>query len=148
MATKSKLLIHGSQGVQELIGDLTSAAEVTLDPAHTIWLPGEKHRDSLKQAEAAAAYTLVGRIPFLNGKAPRAGQVIMVRDDVRLRRPYLVVTAPSKSKDDARAAAARKLAGFLREPKTQEFIGSYGAGQLDDQPLFFPVVVPPQGSTE
>jgi ABC-type tungstate transport system permease subunit len=63
----------------------------------------------------------------------------MVQGDPRLRRPYLV--AVTVRKDDARAKGARELVAFLRSPETQDFIATFGRGDLDDQPLFFPVTV-------
>jgi ABC-type tungstate transport system permease subunit len=120
--------------------DLLETGRLALDPEHTIVLPSDKHRESLQRAAAAGAYTLVGRIPFLNGKLPAADLQIMVQGDVRLRRPYLVVVAAGKA-DDPRLAAARQLAAWLREPATQKFIAAFGRGKYDDQPLFFPVVV-------
>ena len=97
---------------------------------------------SLVRASAEEAYTLVGRIPFLNGKIPSARLVIMVRDDPRLRRPYVVVVARA-GENDARHAAAVQLAAFLRSPPTQRWIAQFGRGELDDRPLFFPVAVGP-----
>jgi tungstate transport system substrate-binding protein len=140
IATKSKLLIHGSSGANELLSDLLAAGEFELDPQSTISLPGERHRQMLTRAAAEQAYTLVGRIPFLNGKIDRGGLEVMVQGDERLRRPYLVVVATGKA-DDPRLVAARGLAAFLREPATQEWLASFGKGRFDDQPLFFPVKI-------
>jgi tungstate transport system substrate-binding protein len=142
IATKSKLLIHGSSGANELLGDLLAAGELQLDPQSTISLPGERHRQMLSRAAEEKAYALVGRIPFLNGKVDRGGLEVMVQGDERLRRPYLVVVAAGKA-DDPRLAAARKLATFLREPATQEWLASFGKGKFDGQPLFFPVKTAP-----
>jgi ABC-type tungstate transport system permease subunit len=41
----------------------------------------------------------------------------------------------------ARVSAARRLAQFLREPDTQQWIAEFGKGQFDDAPLFHPVQV-------
>lgn len=140
ISSKSKLLIHASNGASELLGDLLAAGELELDPEATISLPGDRHRQMLKRAEQEQAYTIVGRIPFLSGKLETGKLKILVQGDARLRRPYLVVVATGKP-DDTRLAAARKLAAFLREAKTQEWIGEFGRGKYDDRPLFFPVVV-------
>ena len=48
IASRSKLLIHASSGVGELLGDLLAAGELELDPQSTISLPGDKHRQMLK----------------------------------------------------------------------------------------------------
>ncbi len=138
--SKSKLLVHASNGANEVLSDVLAAGELVLDPGQAIVLPGDKHREALKRAAAAGAYTLVGRIPFLNGKIPAGEMQIMVQGDASLRRPYLVVVAAGKQ-DDPRLAAARELAAFLRAPETQRFIASYGRDKYDDQPLFFPVAV-------
>jgi hypothetical protein len=39
----------------------------------------------------------------------------------------------------ARTAAARQLAAFVRSHETQAWIETIGRGQLDEQPLFFPL---------
>ena len=136
IATKSKLLIHASNGASELLSDLLAAGELELDPQATISLPGDKHRQMLKRAAAEQAYTLVGRIPFLNGKLDTGKLQIVVQGDERLRRPYLVVTAAGRP-NDLRVTAARRMTTFLREPQTQAWIGSFGKGSLDAEPLFF-----------
>jgi len=140
IATQSKLLIHGSSGANELLSDLLAAGELELDPQSTVSLPGERHRQMLTRAAEEQAYTLVGRIPFLNGKIDHGGMEVMVQGDVRLRRPYLVVVATGKA-DDPRLIAGRRLAVFLREPATQEWLASFGKGKFDDRPLFFPVKI-------
>ena len=143
---KSKLLVHASLGASEVLHDLVAAEGLELDPEHTISLPTDKHRAMLQRAAAEEAYTLVGRIPFLNGKVKTGGLRIMVQGDPRLRRPYLVVVALRETrrqndseKEDPRLAAARELAQFLRCPETQKWIAQFGRGKYDDQPLFFPV---------
>ncbi len=93
----------------------------------------------LKVAAEKHAYTLVGRIPFLNGKLPNQGLELMVRGDPRLRRPYVVVTANPRHFPKAHVEGALVLAAFLRKPETQDWIKSYGVSQLDDQPVFFPI---------
>jgi len=140
IATKSKLLVHASSGVSELLGDLLAAGELELDLSSTISLPGERHRQMLGRAAAEGAYTLVGRIPFMNGKLDTSELTIMVQSDERLRRPYVVVVAMDKP-SDSRLAAARELAAFLRAPETQRWIASFGVGRYDDRPLLFPVKV-------
>src|SRR5262249_40592627 len=113
ISSHSKLLLHSSSGVNELIGDLLAAGELEVDPPTTISLPGDKHRQMLKRAAIEQAYTLVGRIPFLSGKLDTGELQIMVQGDERLRRPYLVVVAASG--DPQRLTAARRFAAFLRE---------------------------------
>jgi tungstate transport system substrate-binding protein len=140
IASKSKLLIHASNGASELMSDLLAAGELELDPQSTLSLPGDKHRQMLKRATAEQAYTIVGRIPFLNGKLDPGELQIMVQGDERLRRTFLVVVATGKP-TEPRLAAARKLAAFLREPATQAWIAGFGQGKLDEKPLFFPVTL-------
>lgn len=140
IASKSKLLIHGSNGASELLSDLLAAGELELDPATTLSLPTERHRQMLRRAETEQTYTIVGRIPFLNGKLEAGTLQILSQGDERLRRPYLVVVATAKT-DTPQLAAARRLAAFLREPATQGWISEFGKGKYDDRPLLFPVKV-------
>src|SRR5262245_6023058 len=140
IASKSKLLVHGSNGASELLSDLLAAGQLELDPQTTLSLPTERHRQMLRRAETEQAYTIVGRIPFLNGKLEAGTLQILSQGDERLRRPYLVVVAAGKA-DDPRLAAARRLAAFLREKPTQDWIAAFGKGKYDDRPLLFPVVV-------
>lgn len=139
IASKSKLLIHASNGVSELLGDLLAAGELELDPQTTISLPGDKHRQMLKRAAAEQAYTIVGRIPFLSGKLETGELAIMVVGDERLRRPYVVAVAVGR--EARQQEAARRFATFLRELATQDFIANFGRGKYDDRPLLFPVKV-------
>lgn len=144
--SKSNLLIHRSLGAQGVMFDLMAAARVEPDPQHTIVRLDRSDRKMLLVASKERAYTLVGRIPFLNGKIPNRDLLIMVQGDPRLRRPYVVVVASPARSSKPRAAAARRLAEYLRTPETQAWISEYGRGKLDDHPLFFPVKVPATGS--
>lgn len=130
--SRSKLLVHSSLGVQEVLDDLLTAAHVEIDPQTVLVRYNDKQRQMALLAGKEGAYTLVGRIPFLNGKIPNRELEIMVRGDARLRRPYLVVAARGN-------AAAQQLARFLRSEETQAWIAQFGRGQLDEHPLFFPV---------
>jgi tungstate transport system substrate-binding protein len=141
IATRSKLLVHASNGASELLSDLLAAGELELDPQSTINVPGDRHRQMLVRAAAEQAYTIVGRIPFVNGKLDSGQLQIMVQGDERLRRAYLVVVATKGT--DRQRAAARRFATFLREPDTQKFIAEFGRGRFDDRPLLFPVTVGP-----
>ena len=44
IASRSKLLIHASNGASELLSDLLAAGELELDPQSTLSLPGDRHR--------------------------------------------------------------------------------------------------------
>jgi len=144
--TGNRFLIHASQGTQEVLHDLLESAQVELDSKLTITRLEDKHRQMLLVADQEQAYTLIGRIPFLNGKVPKQNLAIMVQGDPRLRRPYLVVTANPSRFPESRFAAARELARYLREPETQAWLAEYGRGQFDKEPLFFRVSVPGDGT--
>jgi tungstate transport system substrate-binding protein len=139
--TRSPFVVHSSLGAQEVLRAIMDEGDISLDPEKTTILFDDRQRRVLGVAAEKKAYTLVGRIPFLNGKIPNGGLVVMVRGDARLRRPYLVAVADPTRVSGARAAAARQLAAFLRRPDTQEWIGGFGKGMLDDQPIFHPVQV-------
>jgi tungstate transport system substrate-binding protein len=139
---KAKFLVHQSLGTNEVLHDLLAKGELELDAGATISLPIDRHRTLLKLAAKEQAYTIVGRIPFLNGKIPNDGLQIMVRDDPRMRRPYVVVVRVPNKKTDPTHEAALRLAKFLRTPETQSWIKTFGVGVLDDRPLFFPVSIP------
>ncbi len=145
--TKSPFVVHSSLGAQEVLREILERNNIALDPANTTILFMDNQRNVLKIAAAKKAYTLVGRIPFLNGKLVNEGLVLMVRGDERLRRPYVVVVADPGRVPDAHLTQARRLAGYLRSPPTQAWIAQFGRGKIDDQPLFFPVSVPVSLST-
>lgn len=130
--SRSKLLVHSSLGVQEVLDDLLTAAHVEIDPQNVLVRYNDKQRQMALLAGKEGAYTLVGRIPFLNGKIPNRELEIMVQGDSKLRRPYVVVAARGN-------AAAQQLARFLRSEETQAWIAQFGRGRLDEHPLFFPV---------
>jgi tungstate transport system substrate-binding protein len=133
-----KLLMHASQGANEMLTDLLAAGDIPLDPERVISLPSDRQRQMMQRAAEEQAYTLVGRIPFLNNKIARHGMEIMVQGDKRLRRPYLVVVSTEHA-GTPRHAAAQELARFLRSPETQAWLKDFGRGTLDAEPLFFPV---------
>jgi tungstate transport system substrate-binding protein len=140
IASRSKFLLHASGGANELIGDLLAAGGLELDAEMTISMPSDKQRQMLKRAAAEQAYTLVGRIPFLSGKLETGELIVMVQDDERLRRPFVIAVAVRPG--DRLPEPARRFATFLREPDTQEFISRFGIGKYDERPLLFPVKVP------
>lgn len=139
--SKSKLLVHQSLGTNEVLHDLLAEGDLELDADNTIVMATDRQRQLLQKAAREGAYTIVGRIPFLNGKIRNDGLELMVQGDPRMRRPYVVVVSTANPLDGPRDKAARRLAAFLRSPETQRWIGDFGRGKLDDQPLFFPVVV-------
>lgn len=139
--SKSPFLVHQSLGTNEVLHDLLAEGEMELNVEATISLPIDRNRQLLQLAAKENAYTLVGRIPFLNGKIANEGLEIMVQGDARMRRPYVVVVRATMEETDARQRTACQLADFLRSPQTQQWIAEFGRGDLDDQPLFFPVVV-------
>jgi tungstate transport system substrate-binding protein len=143
-ASGSAFVVHASLGAQDVLRDVLDSAEVSLDPQKTTLLFTDRAREVLKIASEKKAYTLVGRIPFLNGKLPNDGLVLMVRGDPQLRRPYVVAVASAERFRSAHVAAARQLAEFMRQEETQQWIAQYGKGQLDDQPLFMRVQAGPQ----
>jgi tungstate transport system substrate-binding protein len=135
----SPFVVHSSLGAQEVLRDVLETTGLSLRDDTTTFIFSEQARDVLKTAGEKNAYTLVGRIPFLNGKLPNTGLVLMVQGDPRLRRPYIVAVADPARFPQARFEAARQLAEFLRREETQQWIAGYGRGLLDDQPLFFRV---------
>lgn len=137
--SKNKLLVHASHGAMEVLGDIMAAEGLGFDAEHTVVRLDDRHRQMLMIADQERAYTVIGRIPFLNGKVPKGELAIMVQGDPRLRRPYLVVVAAPDRISAQEFVAAQRLARFLREPSTQSFIADYGRGTFDAEPLFFPV---------
>jgi tungstate transport system substrate-binding protein len=138
LAHGDKIVVHASMGADIVLGDLMEEAHLTMPDGAAILYSGDRPQQVLARAAEANAYTLVGRIPWLQGKIPHAGLELMVAGDPHLRRPYLVVVAAGAADDD-RLRAAHQLADWLRSPATQTFIGTFGKGQYDDQPLFFPI---------
>jgi tungstate transport system substrate-binding protein len=141
IAARSAFVVHASMGADGVLHDLLEAGHLALPAEQTIAFGGDNQHAVLDRAAEANAYTLVGRIPFLDGKLKREGIELMVRGDPRLRRPYLVAVAAGRA-DDPRLAAARDLAAYLRAPETQAWIATFGRGRYDDDPLFFPVTLP------
>jgi tungstate transport system substrate-binding protein len=137
--SRVRFLIHASLGAQEVLRDTLSAGNLQLDPAQVITLLEDKHHQVLNIAAREEAYTLVGRLPFLDGKIVRGDMEIMVRGDSRLRRPYLVVTANPRKFVQANVSGAQLLAAYLRSQQTQNWIAAHGKGRYDDLPLFFAI---------
>lgn len=142
IARKSKLLVHASHGAMEVLRDVMESRGLDFDPEHTLVRLDDKQRQMLLYAAEQKAYTLVGRIPYLNGKIPKQNLAIMVQGDPRLRRPYLVALTQSPKATSAEIRAAQKFSRFLRTEPIQQWIAEYGRGMLDDQPLFFRIALP------
>ena len=115
--------------------------QIELGADHTTVLLDDRHRRALKIAAEQRAYTLVGRIPFLGGKMPNDGLVVMVAGDSRLRRPYVVAVTIPVMLAGARVSEATRLQAFLRSEETQAWIANFGKGRFDERPLFFRVTV-------
>jgi tungstate transport system substrate-binding protein len=141
LAHGDKIVVHASMGADLVLADLMEAAHVTMPDGAAILYAGDRPQQVLARAAAAGAYTLVGRIPWLQNKIPHAGLELMVQGDPHLRRPYLVVVAAGAA-DDPRLRAAHQLAAWLRAPATQAWLATFGKGRYDDQPLFFPITAP------
>ena len=135
----SPLLVQSSNGAMEVMREVMEAEQLSFDPASTIVRLDDRHRQMLLEAGTEGAYTLVGRIPFLNGKLPKQDLKIMVQGDVRLRRPYVVAVASSTGHTAAEISATQSFVAFLRSEETQQWIATYGRGKYDDAPLFFRV---------
>jgi tungstate transport system substrate-binding protein len=140
LAARAPFVVQASLGADGVLHDLLEEGKLTMPAEAMVPFGGSDQRAMLAKAKQAGAYTLVGRIPFLNGKIPHQGLESMVQGDPRLRRPYLVAAATGAA-DDRRLAAARELAAFLRTPATQEWIAAFGKGRYDADALFFPVTV-------
>ena len=142
IASGSKILLHSSNGASEVLSDLLAAGELELDPDRTVVLPGDRHRQMLVRAQAEDAYTLVGRIPFLNGKVDTGNLKIMVQGDSRFGDRIWSSWLPANS-DDPRIGCRSSPGGVSpRSPKLRSWIAEFGRGKYDDQPLFVPVTVP------
>jgi tungstate transport system substrate-binding protein len=135
--SNNRLLVHASHGAMEVLGDVMSAAGLSYLPEQTVIRLDDRHRQMLLIADQERAYTVIGRIPFVNGKVPKGNLEVMVQGDPRLRRPYLVAIAPPEKHRAAEHAAARDLVTFLRSEPAQEFLAEYGRGVFDTEPLFF-----------
>jgi tungstate transport system substrate-binding protein len=138
-ASKSPFVVHSSLGAQEVLLNILELNEITLDPDHTTVLFDDQQRRVLKVAADKHAYTLVGRVPFRIGRLPNAGLIQMVQGDPRLRRPFMVAVTNPRKFPGSHLAESRRFAAYLRSPETQQWIAGYGRGQLDDQPIFYPV---------
>jgi tungstate transport system substrate-binding protein len=138
---KSPFAVHSSLGAQEVLLNILQPNQIQLDAGNTSVLFDDQQRTVLQVAAQKHAYTLVGRIPFRIGRLPNNGLVVMVQGDPRLRRPYLVAVTNPHWIPGIHAAEAKAFAAWLRSDQTQRWIASFGAGSLDDAPMFFPVTI-------
>src|SRR5205085_4490298 len=86
---KAPFVVHSSLGAQEVLMSILTDYEIDLDPARTTILFEDRQRMVMGVVAEKKAYTLIGRIPFRNGKIPNQGMVGMVQGDPKLRRPFL-----------------------------------------------------------
>ena len=95
--------------------------------------------DILQFARSNSAYVVVGYIPARFQKMKADGMEIMVKDDVTMRRPFIVMEANPAKFPRANQAGARALSGFLLSAKAQNFLLAFGNQTNGPGPLFFPV---------
>ncbi len=136
IAAHGKLLVHATMGADTILQDLSESAHLHIPGDVAIMFAGDDQHQVLARAAAEHAYTIVGRIPFVNGKLKQAGIELMVEGDPRLRRPYLVEVATHAPPE------ARALAAWLRSPEAQAWLADYGKGRFDDHGLFYPITLP------
>jgi tungstate transport system substrate-binding protein len=136
IAVNAPVLVHASMGADGVLHDLVDSAHLVFGKDEVVVFDGENQHQVLDRAAQLHAYTLVGRIPVLDGKLHHDGIELMVRGDPALRRPYLVEVAAGAS---PRIAAAKDFAAYLRAPETQAWIATFGKGKYDADPLFFPI---------
>jgi tungstate transport system substrate-binding protein len=129
---------HGT-GAQEMLREVCRQAGVQLDETAALHAP--EGPDIALVARARHAYTLVGRIPFTDGKMETEGLAVLVEGDARLRRPYVVAIASARRFPGAHHAAAARLSRFLRDPATQKWLAEYGRAS-NAPPPFFPIAAP------
>jgi tungstate transport system substrate-binding protein len=132
-------VVHSSLGAQEVLRGILEEEGINLDEKRMTILFLDNQRNVLHIAAQQHAYTMVGRIPFMDGKLQNEGLVLMVSGDERLRRPYVVAVANPERVVGVHFEEAKKLAAWMRSEGTQGWIAGYGKGQLDERALFFPV---------
>jgi tungstate transport system substrate-binding protein len=143
VARKSPFVMHRGTGATQLLKELLEEAHVALSDEQTLSLrPTDNQETVLELAAQKHAYSMVGRIPFKVGKMQGPGLEVLVQGDPKLQRPYLVAVADPKRFPGAHVAAAKRLAVYLRSPKTQAFLAGYSNASFGSEPPFFPVVVP------
>lgn len=106
------------------------------------WLIKDESPTPQRVVEFAAerrAYVIVGRIPVLYGKIPRADMEIMVEGDPDMQRPYVVIEANPAKHFGKNPADARKLADFLISAQGQSVLQIFAAQENKGLPVFYPV---------
>jgi tungstate transport system substrate-binding protein len=136
----AKFVVHSSLGAQDVMLSIMDPLGITFDPAVTTILFDDKQRRVLQVAAEQRAYTMLGRIPFETGRIPNSGLVVMVRGDLRLRRPFVVAVADPSRVAGVHVEQAEALERFMCGSETQEWIGEFGRGKWDEESMFFPVV--------
>jgi tungstate transport system substrate-binding protein len=134
--SSSPFVVHSSLGAQEVLRNLLNEEQVSLEPSTMTLLFSDQARSAVQIASQKHAYTLVGRIPFLNGKLPNIDLGVMVSGDLRLCRPYVVAVADPARFPNTHVKAAQAFVAFLRCEATQTWIAGYGKGQLDGRSIF------------
>lgn len=101
--------------------------------------PTEQDKDIVQFCREKNAYAIFGRIPFLLGKHDSMGMDIMVENDPRMHRPYIVMEANPKVFPEANVKGARALSDFLVSDKVQRFLATFRADEFGGIPLFYPL---------
>ena len=121
---------------QEVMREVLNAGNVDMPSDHLTILFTDRAREVLKIAAKKHAYTLVGRIPFLNGKLPNKGLELMVRGDPRLRRPYVVAMADPRHFPQAHVKAPRRWPRFCANPRRRNGSAAMASRNSTTNPCF------------
>ena len=140
--TKANLVDSRGIGPREVAHGLWHEAGITPRGDWLIQDESEHHLDILRFAEDHNAYVIVGRNPVMIGKLPRGNMEIMVEQDPRMRRPYIVMEANPTKFPDANHDGARALSDFLLSDEVQTFLQTFGKDRYGGISAFHPVERP------
>jgi tungstate transport system substrate-binding protein len=103
------------------------------------WIPSDRTRTK-NHAFPARHYVIVGYMPTRFGKMYTEGMEVLVKGDLAMRRPYIVMEANPTKFPKANAAGARALSEFLLSETVQSFLLEFGRGTNGNgRALFFPI---------
>jgi len=138
-ATKAHFVDFHGIGSREVCHRLWKQAHVR--PRGDWYLKDESdgHLGILHYAAQHNAYVVVGRMPVVFGKLPRAGMEILVDNDPNMRRPYVVMEADPARFPRANTVGARALSAFLLSDKVQRFLAESPGNRRQGVPVFWPV---------
>ncbi len=137
--TKSIFVDNRGNGPRELGKSLWRLSGVKPNGDWVVKCEAKNHMQKLSFAESVNGYIIFGRMPITYRKVKAGNMQIMVGDDPRMRRTYVLMEANPAVFPNTNYEGAQALSDFLLSEEIQKFMLEFGIEENGGKPPFYPV---------